>query len=165
MRSVGGSIGRDPAVAGWREGVQRAMLRLAAFVAPPIVLAAVLLRSGSWTRLDTVVISGVGILVPLCGMIRGPLATRALLLLLTAFAVTCYFLGRNGLVAGISVALITLTILASLSAGRSLGMAFILIALAANVCVGVLAQRHVLTINTAASDPLVLRNWIRIGGI
>ena len=30
---------------------------------------------------------------------------------------------------------------------------------------GVLAQHHHLTINAAASDPLILRNWIRIGGI
>jgi len=165
MRSVGWSIGRDAGVAGWREGVQRAMLTLAAFVAPPIVLATIVLRSGSWTRLDSVVIGGVGVLVPICGLVRGPIATRAQLMLLTAFAVTFYFLGRNGLAAGLSVALITLTILASLSSSRSLGVAFILVTLAAYLCVGLLARNHYLTINAAASDPLVMRNWIRIGGI
>jgi len=141
------------------------MLGLAAFVAPPIVLATILLRSGSWTRLDTLAISGVGILVPLCGLAPGPIATRARLMLLTAFAVTFYFLGRNGLAAGLSVALITLTILASLSISRSLGVAFIIVTLCAYICVGLLAQGHGLTINAAASDPLILRNWIRIGGI
>jgi cobalamin synthase len=78
---------------------------------------------------------------------------------------TLYFLGRNGLAAGISVALLTFTILASLSFSRSLGVAFIIVTLVAYVCVGLLAQGHHLTINAAASDPLVLRNWIRIGGI
>jgi len=149
----------------WREGVQRAMLNIAAIVAPPIVIATIVLRSGSWTRLDTLVIGGIGILVPLCRFIRAPLATRALLLLVTAFAVTFYFLGRNGLAGGISVALITLTILASLSSSRSLGVVFILVTLVAYLCVGALAHRHALTINSAATDPLIARNWIRIGGI
>lgn len=141
------------------------MLTLAAFVAPPIVLAAVLLRSGSWTQMDTLVISGVGVGVPICGLIRGPIATRALLVLVTALAATFYFLARNGLAAGISVALITLIILASLSSSRSLGVVFIVLTLGAYLAVGVLARHHDLTINAAASDPLVLRNWIRIGGI
>ena len=116
-------------------------------------------------RLDQVVIGGVGILVPLCGLLRGSLATRARLMLVTAFAVAFYFLGRNGLAGGLSVGLITLTILASLSSGRSLGVTFIIITLAAYICVGLLAQGHFVTINSAASDPLIMRNWIRIGGV
>ena len=158
-------MGRHPATDAWRQGVQRAMLTVAAFVAPPIVIATIFLRSGSWTLLDQAVIGTVGVLVPLCRFIRGPLAPRAFLMLATAFAVTLYFLGRNGLAGGISVALITFTILASLSASRSLGIAFIIVTLVAYVCVGLLAQRHHVTINSSASDPLVLRNWIRIGGI
>ena len=141
------------------------MLTVAAIVAPPIVIATIFLRSGSWTLLDQAVIGAVGILVPLCRFLRGPLAPRAFLMLATAFAVTLYFLGRNGLAGGISVALITFTILASLSASRSLGIAFTLVTLVAYVGVGLLAQRHHLTINASASDPLVLRNWIRIGGV
>src|SRR4029078_12349976 len=117
------------------------------------------------TQLDTLVTSGVGAGVPLCGLIRGPIAPRALLVLVTAFAVTFYFLDRNGLAAGIRVALITLTILASLSSSRSLGVVFIVLTLGGYLAVGVLARHHALTINAAASDPLVLRNWIRIGGI
>jgi len=141
------------------------MLTVAALVAPPIVVATIFLRSGSWTPLDQVVIGSVGVLVPLCRLMRGPLAPRAFAMLATAFAVTLYFLGRNGLAGGISVALITFTILASLSASRSLAIAFIIVTLVAYLCVGLLAQRHQVTINAAASDPLVLRNWIRIGGI
>src|SRR4051812_44397488 len=157
--------GRQPAADGWRQGVQRAMLTIAAFIAPPIVVATILLRAGSWTLVDQVVIGAVGILVPLCRFIRGPLAPRAFLMLAAAFAVTLYFLGRNGLAGGISVALITFTVLASLSASRWLGVAFIIVSVAAYIFVGVLAGRHHVTINAAASDPLVLRNWIRIGGI
>jgi signal transduction histidine kinase len=148
----------------WRQGVQRAMLTVAAVVAPPVVIATIVLRSGSWTLFDQLLIGAVGILVPLCRFMRGPLAPRAFLMLTIGFALTLYFLGRNGLAGGISVALITFTILASLSFSRSLGVAFITVALVAYVCVGLLAQRHQVTINTAATDPLVLRNWIRIGG-
>ena len=76
-----------------------------------------------------------------------------------------YYLGRNGLTGGISVAFITFTILASLSFSRRLGVGFIAVTLVAYFSVGVLAQHHRVTINVAASDPLILRNWIRIGGI
>lgn len=141
------------------------MVNIAAWIAPPIVLATIFLRSGSWTVGDQVVIGIVGILVPACRFSPGPLATRARLMLMTAFAVTLYFLGRNGLAGGITVALITMAILASLSFGRSLGIAFIVVSLVACVGVGLLAQGHLVTINTAATDPLRLRNWIRIGGI
>jgi len=141
------------------------MLTVAAIVAPPIVVATICLQWGSWTRFDTAMIGSVGILVPLCRFAPGPLAVRARLMLVTGFAVTFYYLGRNGLAGGISVALITFTILASLSSSRRLGVTFIVVTLIGYVSVGVLAQRHHLTINSAASDPLVLRNWIRIGGI
>jgi signal transduction histidine kinase len=56
-------------------------------------------------------------------------------------------------------------VLASLSSSRALGVGFIIVTVAAYVCVGLLAQHQYLTINAAASDPLVMRNWIRIGGI
>ncbi|HEY7375409.1 MAG TPA: sensor histidine kinase [Polyangia bacterium] len=141
------------------------MLTFAAFAAPPIVVATIVLRSGVWTRVDTLAIAGVGVVVPLCGLVRGPLAPRALLVLAVAFAVTYYFVGRNGLAGGLSVALITLTILASLVSSRSVGVACIILTLVAYLCVGLLAHRHDLTINAAASDPLIMRNWIRIGGV
>ena len=140
------------------------MLTVAACVAPPVVIATIVLRSGSWSVFDQVVIGAVGVLVPLCRLMGGPLAPRAFLMLTTGFALTLYFLGRNGLAAGLSVALITLTVLASLSFRRSLGVAFIIVTLVAYLCVGLLAQSHQLTINTAASDPLIVRNWVRIAG-
>ena len=165
MPSAQRPTGREPATDNWRQGVQRAMLTVAAIVAPPIVIATIWLRSGSWTRFDTAMIGSVGVLVPLCRIAPGPLALRARLLLVTGFAVTFYYLGRNGLAGGISVALLTFTILASLSASRRLGVAFIALTLVGYVAVGLLAQGHHVTINAAASDPLVLRNWIRIGSI
>jgi signal transduction histidine kinase len=165
MPSAAPPTGRQSATETWRHGVQQAMLTIAALVAPPIVAATIVLRSGSWTGLDQVVIGSVGVLVPLCRLVPGPLAPRALVMLATAFAVSLYLLGRNGLAGGISVALITFTILASLSSSRRLGIAFVIVTLAAYICVGLLAQHHGVTINAAASDPLVLRNWIRIGAI
>jgi signal transduction histidine kinase len=163
MALVGDTSGDHAAIAAWRQGVQRAMLNVTAFVAPPIVVATVALRWGSWTRVDTGVMGGVGVLVLLCCLGRGPLATRAHLLLVTAFTVGLYFLGRNGLAGGLSVALIALSILASLSASRSLGIAFITVTLVAYLSVGLAAHQHLITINAAATDPLIMRNWIRIG--
>jgi signal transduction histidine kinase len=165
MPSAERPTGREPATHTWRQGVQRAMLTVAAIVAPPIVIATIWLRSGSWSRFDTAMIGSVGILVPLCRLAPGPLALRAQLMLVTGFAVTFYYLGRNGLAGGISVALLTFTILASLSASRRVGVAFIVLTLGGYVAVGLLARGHHVTINAAASDPLVLRNWIRIGSI
>jgi signal transduction histidine kinase len=141
------------------------MLTVAALVAPPVVIASIALRSGSSSRVDTVVLGSVGVLVPLCRLARGPLVVRAHLLLVTGFSLTIYFLGRNGLAGGISVALITFAILASLSTSRWLGVAFVIVTLVAYIYVGLLAQRHAVTINSAAADPLLLRNWVRIGGV
>src|SRR5689334_24708474 len=118
MASRAFANGGPPATSAWRQGVQRAMLTFAGFAAPPIVVATIVLRAGAWSRVDTLAIAGVGIVVPLCGLVRGPLAPRALLVLGMAFAVTYYFVGRNGLAGGLSVALITLTILASLVSSR-----------------------------------------------
>src|SRR5262245_20257175 len=140
MGSAAHATGGQAANGAWREGVQRAMLKVAACVAPPIVVATVFLRWGSWTRLDTGVMGGVGLLVLLCCVGRGPLATRAHLLLVTAFTVGLYFLGRNGLAGGLSVALIALSILASLSTSRSLGIAFTAITLVAYISVGLAAH-------------------------
>src|SRR5689334_14413512 len=131
MRSAADTPAGDAAIGAWRQGVQRAMLQVAAFIAPPIVIATVFLRWGSWTRLDTGVMGGVSVLVLVCCAARGPLATRARVLLVTAFTVGLYFLGRNGLAGGLSVALIALSIFASLSTSRSMGIAFIVITLVA----------------------------------
>jgi signal transduction histidine kinase len=165
MRSASRLTVRQPGADTWRQGVQSAMLTVAALVAPPIVAATIVFRSGSWTGLDQLVIGSVGILVPLCRLIPGPLAPRAAAMLAAAFAVALYFLGRNGLAGGISVALISLTILAYLSSSRRLGVMFAIVTLLGYIGVGLLAQRHAVTINFAASEPLALRNWIRIGGI
>jgi hypothetical protein len=66
MTSAAETPGDHAAIGAWRQGVQRAMLNVAAFVAPPIVVATVALRWGSWTLVDTGVISGVGLVVLLC---------------------------------------------------------------------------------------------------
>jgi len=123
MPSAERPTGREPATDTWRQGVQRAMLTVAAIVAPPIVIATIWLRSGSWTRFDTAMIGSVGILVPLCRLAPGPLALRAQLMLVTGFAVTFYYLGRNGLAGGISESL-PLTPTGLLSA---VGLAFVLL--------------------------------------
>lgn len=141
------------------------MLTIAAIVVPPIVAATIAFRSGSWHWRDNAVLLAVGILVPVCRFVPGPLAARALVMLGLAFATSFYALARNGLAGGISVALLTLTILASLTTRRSLGVVFIVVTFGAYMTVGQLAHHHILQINSVASDPQLLRNWIRIGSI
>jgi signal transduction histidine kinase len=148
---------------GWRANVQRAMLTLAAVVVPSIAIIAIVLRSGGWTWRDDAVMAALGILVPLCRFTRGPLAARAAAMLAIAFAAAFYALGRNGLAGGISAALLALTILAFLGTSRQLGFTFVAITAIAYLSVGFLARDDRLPINFSASDPHLLRNWIRIG--
>src|SRR4051794_3920603 len=61
MPSVSRPAARSPDADLWRHGVQSAMLTVAAFVAPPIVVATIVFRSGSWTLIDQLAIGSVGI--------------------------------------------------------------------------------------------------------
>lgn len=152
-----------PAPDAWREGVQHAMLTIAAAVTPPIAIVTIALRAGTWAWPDNVAMGVVALLAPMCRFARGPLAVRSFLMLAVAFGAAFYFLSRNGLAGGISVGLVTLTILASLATGRSTGRAFIALTAVAYAFVGLLAHHQHVAINSTASDPTLLRNWLRIG--
>jgi signal transduction histidine kinase len=147
----------------WRDSVRHGMLSVAAIIAPPVVIVAFFLRSGTFSWLDDAVLLATLILLPALRFVRGSLATRALALLAASCTTSIYLLGRFGLVAGISVSLATFAVLALICTSRRGGFAIIALTAAAYLTVGLLASRHVLTITAADTDPYRLRNWIRMG--
>ncbi len=50
---------------------------MAAFIAPPVVISALLLRSGQRSWLDDAVLLATGLLLPVYRLMRGSLATRS----------------------------------------------------------------------------------------
>ena len=136
---------------------------MAAFIAPPVVTSAFLLRSGQSSWLDDAVLLATGLLLPFYRLMRGSLATRSLLMLATACTTSIFLLGRIGLTAGLSVSLATFSVLALISASRRIGFAIIGVTAVAYLGVGFLASHHVLTLTAADTDPYRFRNWIRMG--
>jgi len=136
---------------------------MAAFIAPPVVTSAFLLRSGQRAWLDDAVLLATGLLLPLYRLMRGSLATRSLLMLATASTTSIFLLGRIGLTAGLSVSLATFSVLALITASRRIGFTIIGVTAAAYLGVGFLASHHLLTLTAADTDPYRFRNWLRMG--
>ena len=153
----------SPSPDAWRESVRLGMLTVAAFIAPPVVTSAFLLRSGQRSWLDDAFLLTTGLLLPIFRLMRGSLATRSLLMLATACTTSIFLLGRIGLTAGLSVSLATFSVLALVSTSRRIGFAIIGVTAAAYLGVGFLASHHVLTLTAADTDPYRFRNWIRMG--
>lgn len=147
----------------WRESVRLGMLTMAAFIAPPVIVTAFVLRSGSRSWLDDAVLLATGLLLPFYRLMRGSLATRALLMLATSCTTSIFLLGRIGLTAGLSVSLATFSVLALIGASRRIGFAIIAITAVAYLGVGFLASRHLLTLTAVDTDPYRFRNWLRMG--
>jgi signal transduction histidine kinase len=139
------------------------MLTVAAFIAPPVVSAAFLLRSERRPWLDLAVLVATGLLLPSFRLMRGSLARRSLLMLATSVATSIFLLGRIGLTAGLSVSLATFSVLALVTVGRRIGFAIIAISALAYLGAGLLASGHILTLTPADTDPYLFRNWLRMG--
>jgi signal transduction histidine kinase len=153
----------NPRPEAWRESVRLGMLTMAAFIAPPVIATAFVLRSGSRSWLDDAMLLATGLLLPFYRLMRGSLATRALLMLATSCTTSIFLLGRIGLTAGLSVSLATFSVLALIGASRRIGFAIIAITAVAYLGVGFLASRHLLTLTTVDTDPYRFRNWLRMG--
>jgi signal transduction histidine kinase len=139
------------------------MLTMAAFIAPPVVATAFVLRSTTRSWLDDAVLLATGLLLPFYRLMRGSLATRSLLMLATSCTTSIFLLGRIGLTAGLSVSLATFSVLALISASRRIGLAIIGLTAIAYLGVGFLASHHLLTLTAVDTDPYRFRNWIRMG--
>lgn len=153
----------NPTPDAWRQSVRLGMLTMAAFIAPPVVVTAFVLRSGPSSWLDDGVLLATGILLPFYRLMRGSLATRSLLMLATSCTTSIFLLGRIGLTAGLSVSLATFSVLALISVSRRIGLAIIAVTAVAYLGVGFLASHHLLTLTAADTDPYRFRNWLRMG--
>jgi signal transduction histidine kinase len=153
----------SPAPDAWRESVRLGMLTMAALIAPPVVVVAFALRAGPRSWLDDATLAATGLLLPLYRFMRGSLALRSVLMLVTSCATSFYLMGRIGLTAGLSVSLATFAVLALVSASRTAGFAIVALTALAYFGIGLLASRHILTLTSADTDPYQLRNWIRMG--
>ena len=125
---------------------------MAAFIAPPVIVTAFVLRSGSRSWLDDAVLLATGLLLPFYRLMRGSLATRALLMLATSCTTSIFLLGRIGLTAGLSVSLATFSVLALIGASRRIG--FAIIAITAVAYLGSASWRRAIpTLTAVDTDP------------
>jgi signal transduction histidine kinase len=153
----------SPTPDAWKESVRLGMLTVAAFIAPPVVTSAFLLRSGPHFWLDDAALVATGVLLPGCRLMRGSLAMRSLLMLTISCVSSIFLLGRVGLTAGLSVSLATFSVLALITVSRRIGFAIVAITSLAYLGVGFLASHHHLTLTAADTDPYRFRNWLRMG--
>ncbi|HLK89866.1 MAG TPA: sensor histidine kinase [Polyangia bacterium] len=161
-RSSGAPVSGAPPAA-WRDNVRQGMLTVAAFIAPPVVTVAFVLRAGRRSWLDDAVLVATGLLLPLCRIVRGSLERRSLVMLGASVATSLFLLARIGLTAGLSVSLATFAVLTLICVNRPIAFGLIALSAVAYVGIGFVASRHHLTITAADTDPYRLRNWVRMG--
>ena len=150
----------------WRESVRQGMLAAVPWFAPPVILVAIVFRSGSASPVDDVVLVATGILLPVVRLMRRWSSTRrALLMILIACSSSIFLLARIGLTAGLSVALATFSVLGLVCAGRRAGLAIIGVTACAYLVIGLLVSQRIVPLTAIDTDPHHLRNWIRMGGV
>jgi hypothetical protein len=120
------------------------MLMAAAFMVPMLSALALFVRSSSRTTLDWEVIGGAGLLLPALNVVRLPTRARAHVALAIMFGTGVYVLARVGTAAGVSVLLVTTSVIAFVCLGRRLGLALILATAAAHIALGMLVVRGTL---------------------
>jgi signal transduction histidine kinase len=147
----------------WREPVMQRMLTVAAVLAPPLVAITLLLAAQPRAGLDVGVLVTAGFLpVVLRSLPGGSARARALAIIVLVLASSLYLLARIGFVAGLAVSLLACTVLAAVYLGRRGGFVFLAITALAILAVGIAVTRGQIAIVMAETDPLRMRNWIRM---
>jgi signal transduction histidine kinase len=164
------STARDPAAAAppgapeaWRENVLRGMLTVTAVVAPMLAALGIFVGSTHRDPQDLAAMLTGGLLLPLLPFARRfSVRRRALVAILTLFAIGIFLLGRVGFAAGLSVVIVTTCVLGVVTLGRGLGLAMIAFSAVAHVAIGVLVAHGVLHLAAREVDPMLMRNWVRM---
>jgi signal transduction histidine kinase len=147
----------------WRGRVLQRMLTVAGLVMPPLVLISLLARPGPVSRLDALVLGAAAIALPvLSAARRASLDARAATVVGIVFVCSVYVLARVGFVAGVSVALLSCSVLGVVYLGRGRGIALIGLSSIAVVIIGVFVKRGSLPLRPSDADPLNMENWIRM---
>ncbi len=164
------STARDPAAAAppespeaWRESVLRGMLTVTAVVAPLLAALGIFVGATHRDPQDLAAMLTGGLLLPLLPFARRfSVRRRALVAILTLFAIGIFLLGRAGFAAGLSVVIVTTCVLGVVTLGRGLGLTMIAFSAVAHIVIGVLVSHGILHLSPREVDPMLLRNWIRM---
>jgi signal transduction histidine kinase len=150
----------------WRRETLSQMLSLLAIVAPLSAVLAVLGRAPPRPVLDTVVILGVGLFIPLLRL--SPIfssAVRAAVAMIVIFGAGVFVLLRMGLAPGAALLFAVASIFGALYYGRAVGYATILLGGLAFVAVGWLITRGHVPLPADIFDVHRFGNWFRVGAI
>jgi len=149
----------------WREGALRAMLTVAAVVAPVVAALAIAVRAPPRPSMDTLVLACVGLAMPLLRFWpRMTTATRAAAAIAVLFSAGVYTIARTGLAPGVAVLLATAAVFGAIYFHRFVGYALIVLGAAAFVTVGWLVTRGALVLPPDVFDPHRFQNWVRVAG-
>jgi signal transduction histidine kinase len=159
----------DPGLSGaadaraWRADGMRALLSVAAVVAPLAAAVAITLRPPPHAFIDAAVMGGGAGTILLLRFLRPSIATRTALTMTILFGMGVYLLARAGLAPGIVLLFAVTSVFAALYFGRS--MAFVVVGLGglAFVVVGWFVTRGHLATPSQIADATIYMNWVRVG--
>jgi signal transduction histidine kinase len=151
------------AEASWREDGLRAMLSVSAVVAPLAALASVFLRDPPGPRLDTIVVSTVGALMPLLRLVPGVSPKRAWAAMVIMMGAGAFVLARVGITSGVALIFASAVVFGALYFGPRASYALIAIGGLSYATVGVLIANGTIPRPPSIIDPSHLENWIRVG--
>jgi signal transduction histidine kinase len=150
----------------WRGDALRAILNVAAVIAPPSAVLSVVMRGPPRPVLDTVVIVAAGLAMPLLRFSRGlPMLARAGATAAVMFGAGVFVLARVGLAPGSVLLLVTAAMFSGIYFGRTTNYAVVGLGGAAFVVVGWLVDHGHLVLPPDMFDPHQFRNWFRVGAI
>jgi signal transduction histidine kinase len=150
----------------WRESVLRGMLTAAAAVTPALAALALFIPSSPRFAQDYVVLAATGIALPVIRLIpRLSVRARASAAIAVLFTAGVYVLARAGFAAGVTVLLVSTSVIGVVYVGRGLGFVLIALSAAAHIIVGMLVIRGVIRLDAAEVDPMLMQNWVRMTAV
>jgi signal transduction histidine kinase len=150
----------------WRRDVLRGMLTVAAVISPIVVAIALSSPSTrhSWAKVVMFIVAGLAF--PALRLLPWPsVVARASAAIVLAFGTGVLSLATFGFSSGSGVVLLGTSVIAVIFLGRTQGVVFIALSLAAFFVVGTLVTRGALPVLGMATDldPHRMRNWTRVG--
>jgi signal transduction histidine kinase len=162
----GGRWGRGQASASWRDDALRSLLDVAAIVAPPASLLAVVVRAPPRPVLDTVVLLSVALSLTLLRLLRFlPFRIRAGATLGVIYGAAVFVLARVGMSPGAAILFAIAATFGALYFGRAAGYAVVGMSGVAFVLVGWLVAHGQLAPAVDMFDTFRFANWFRVGAI
>jgi signal transduction histidine kinase len=148
----------------WRDETLRSMLAVAAIITPVTAGLAVIARPPPRPFLDSAVILGAGLLLPLLHALRRvPVSVRAAITMLVFYGASAFVLARTGLAPGCSLLFSLASLWGAIYFGRAAGYATIVLGSLAFIVIGWFVARGLFTVPPEMFDVHRFRNWFRAG--